>query len=107
MEFFLVLLGIIAIVAFVRSSNLRKELDAHSCRRYRDKVTDLTGEIFRLKQELSQLSKPVAPEKATAKSPEVVQSSAAQVTPAPASQKAEEGRLFEFQERWGVLYNSL
>jgi uncharacterized membrane protein len=97
MEFFLVVLGVIAIVAFVRASNLRKELDAH-LQEYRDKVTDLTGEIFRLRQELSQFSKPVSPEKATVKTPEVVQSAAVSTGPAPASEKAEESRLFEFQQ---------
>lgn len=49
MEFFLVVLGVIAIVAFVRASNLRKELDAH-LQEYLDKVTDLTGEIFEMRQ---------------------------------------------------------
>ncbi|MGA7830785.1 MAG: alpha/beta fold hydrolase [Terracidiphilus sp.] len=95
MEFFLVVLGVIAIVAFVRSSNLRKELDAH-LQEYRDKVTDLTGEIFRLKQELSQLSKPVTPEKATAKPSETAHPAVAPATPIPANRKAEEGRLFEY-----------
>jgi hypothetical protein len=97
MEFFLVLLGVIAIIAFARASNLRKELDAH-LQEYRDKVTDLTGEIFRLKQELSQLSKPVTPEKATAKSPEAVQSAAVSTAPVPPRGKTKDGQIFEHQK---------
>jgi hypothetical protein len=52
MGYFLAVLGVIAIVAFVRASNLRKELDPHF-QEYRDKVTGLAGEIFKLRRSVS------------------------------------------------------
>jgi hypothetical protein len=97
MEFFLVVLGVIAIVAFVRASHLRKDLNAH-LQEYRDKVTDLTGEIFKLKQELSRSSQPVSSEKSGAKAAETVQPEPAPAAPARASEKPEEGTLFEFEK---------
>lgn len=82
MDFFLVLLGVIAIAAFIRASNLRKELDAH-LQEYRDKVTDLTGEIFKLKREIARSSQPDAPERAP-KASEAHQPVAVQAPPATA-----------------------
>ena len=99
MEFFLVLLGIIAIVsvvlvimtiaAFVGVSNLRRDLDSH-IREYRDKISDLAGEIFRLRQQISHFSQPASPEKAPAKASETTPAATAPATPEPVSAKAKE-----------------
>lgn len=69
MEFFLVVLGIIAIVALVKASNLRRDLDVHLVE-YRHKILQLTEDILRLKQQISQFSQPAAPETPTAKTSE-------------------------------------
>jgi hypothetical protein len=97
MEFFLVLLGIIAIVAFVRASNLRRDLDAY-VREYRDKISSLTLEIFKLKEQISRSSQAIAPEKqAMAKASEDAPAAAAPMTPEPARTKAGEDRPIAVQ----------
>ena len=58
MEIIVVLIGgfllgipIVAIIALVRSANTRKLLD-ETTSEYRDKISDLTGEIAKLRREL-------------------------------------------------------
>jgi hypothetical protein len=54
----LVIVPIAAFVALVRTGNLRKLFDENS-QEFRDKFTDLTGEIGHLKREITELSKRV------------------------------------------------
>ena len=105
MGFFLVLFGIIAIAAFIRASNLRKELDAH-LQEYWDKVTDLTGEILRLKREISRSSQSDSAGKMAEEAPSTVSPAATPEAHAPAFAKSEEGRLFEFEKNGSLAPRS-
>ncbi|MGA3045558.1 MAG: DUF2339 domain-containing protein [Terracidiphilus sp.] len=65
MEIIVVLVGgfllggpIIAIIALVRSANTHKQLEESSYE-YRDKISDLTGEVARLRRELAEVSQRV------------------------------------------------
>jgi len=65
MEIIVVLIGgfllgipIVAIVALVRSANTRRILDENSYE-YRDKISDLTGEIAKLRRELEDIAQRV------------------------------------------------
>jgi uncharacterized membrane protein len=55
---FLLGIPIVAIIALVRSANTRKLLD-ETTSEYRDKISDLTGEIAKLRRELAEVSQRV------------------------------------------------
>ncbi len=80
--FLLVLLAfpVIAIVALVRSGRTRKLLDA-AITEFRDKITDLSGEVARLRRELNEVSAQAG--QAGAASAPAPTAEAKQVKPAP------------------------
>jgi hypothetical protein len=53
---FVISIPVVAIIALVRTGTLRRRLE-ENYQEFRDKFTDLTGEVARLKRELAQLSK--------------------------------------------------
>ena len=96
MAFFLVLLGIIAIVAAVRASNLRRDLDAHDLE-YKEKISELKSEIKVLKQSLSRLSSPALPQEPCDKAAEAMRADDQKTVSTAAPAKIDTGKPFEWQ----------